>query len=99
MSVGIQEFDKQHKILVDSPNQLHRATIHHHELRLDEVKPLSEKMLQGKHFVSFERMHFLKPWLTKHIMEEDKKYPPLFLSEGVQSKYRKSCRISKLWHS
>ena len=140
LSVGIQEIDEQHKILVDLLNQLHRAIIqhqgseaagkilsqlleytrvhfaveeslmrilgypgydehkHHHEILLDEVKLLSEKMLHGKHSVSFELMHFLKQWLTKHIMEEDKLYTPFFLSKGAQSKYQKSSWIKKLWH-
>jgi len=40
LSVGIQEIDEQHKILVDLLNQLHKAIIEHHGVPgLSEEQP------------------------------------------------------------
>lgn len=139
LSVGIEEIDNQHKILVDLLNDLHRAIVehhgseaahrilaelleytrihfaveeslmrimgypdyeehkHHHELLLNEVRLLGRKLAEGKKSVNFELLHFLKMWLTKHIMEEDMQYTPFFLSKGVQQSYEKRSWVGKFW--
>ncbi|TQV89893.1 bacteriohemerythrin [Aliikangiella coralliicola] len=141
LSVGIQEIDEQHKVLVNLLNQLYNAIVHqhgnedakeilgrlleytrvhfaveeslmrilgypdydehkkHHELLLNEVKMLGEKVMNGKKAIGFELLHFLKKWLTKHIMEEDKLYTPFFIARGVKTSYEKRSWMSKFWNS
>lgn len=141
LSVGIEEIDSQHRVLVDLLNDLHRAIVehhgseasqrilaelleytrihfaveeslmrilgypdyeehkHHHELLLNEVHTLSQKLAEGKKSVNFELLHFLKMWLTKHIMEEDRQYTSHFISRGVQQSYEKRSWVGKFWSS
>lgn len=125
LSVGIQEIDDQHRVLVDLLNQINEAIHSHHgsdathailkdlvdytkihfaveeslmrvlgypgyeehkdrhrEL-IHEVEELQDKLLSGQKGLSFELLHFLKMWLTRHIMSEDMSYAPFFLKKGV----------------
>ncbi|NEX19776.1 hemerythrin family protein [Thiorhodococcus mannitoliphagus] len=125
LSVGIQEIDDQHRVLVDLLNQINEAIHSHHgsdasqailkelvdytkihfaveeslmrvlgypgygehkarhEELIHEVEALQDKLLSGKKGLSFELLHFLKMWLTKHILTEDMSYAPFFLEKGV----------------
>ena len=51
----------------------------------------------GKTAICFELMHFLKTWLTKHILEEDMMYSGFFLAAGAQPKLAKKSWAKKLW--
>ncbi len=139
LSVGIEEIDEQHKVLVDLVNQMHEAIhqrhgsdvvigilgklaeytrIHFaveeslmrilnypgyeehkeiHEELLHTVQDLQEKVASGKKSIGFELMHFLKTWLTKHIMEEDMQYSGFFLKAGAQPTLGKKSWIKRLW--
>ncbi|MRI32538.1 hemerythrin [Endozoicomonas sp. OPT23] len=139
LSVGIEEIDEQHKVLVDLLNELHRGImekhgsevtievldrlveytrIHfaleeslmrmlhypgyeehkqHHEMLLNQVAELVGKVKAGQH-VTFELLHFLKNWLTRHIMEEDKIYAPFFLDRGVAATHKKRSWLGRIFH-
>jgi hemerythrin len=139
LSVGIEEIDEQHKVLLKLINQMHTAihkrqgseTVHtiltelieytrihfaveeslmrilnysgyteHHEQHqelLNHVVELQQKIELGKTSISFELMHFLKTWLTQHILEEDMLYSGFFLAAGVQTKSGKKSWVKKLW--
>ncbi|MCU7920972.1 MAG: bacteriohemerythrin [Candidatus Thiodiazotropha sp. (ex Epidulcina cf. delphinae)] len=139
LSVGIEEIDEQHKMLVELVNKMHEAIhqrhgsdvvksilgdladytrIHFaveeslmrilnypgyddhkeiHEELLQSVVDLQEKVATGKTAIGFELMHFLKTWLTKHIMEEDMQYSGFFLMAGAQPKLSKKSWIKRLW--
>lgn len=139
LSVGIEEIDAQHRVLVDLINEMHEAIhqrqgskvvqdvldklvdytrIHfaveeslmrilnypgyeehkeQHEELMQHVYDLQEKVATGKTSIGFELMHFLKIWLTKHIMETDKEYTPYFLAAGAKPKLGKKGWISRLW--
>ncbi|MCU7813082.1 MAG: bacteriohemerythrin [Candidatus Thiodiazotropha sp. (ex Notomyrtea botanica)] len=139
LSVGIEEIDEQHKVLVDLVNKMHEAIhqrhgsdvvnsilkdladytrIHFaveeslmrilnypgyeehkeiHEELLHSVVDLQDKVATGKKSIGFELMHFLKTWLTKHIMEEDMQYSGFFISAGAQPKLSKKSWIKRLW--
>jgi len=139
LSVGIEEIDAQHHVLVDLLNRLHGAMLHHrassesrlildelvdytrihfaveeslmrlfgypdyekhkasHDRLVEEVMRLRARLLDEGHPITFELLHFLKKWLTMHILEEDKIYTPFFLSQGVQARAHKSSWLRRLW--
>jgi hemerythrin len=139
LSVGIEEIDEQHKVLVDLVNEMHDAIhqrhgsdavksilkdlaeytrIHFaveeslmrilnypsyeehkeiHEELLQSVVELQDKVDHGKTSIGFELMHFLKTWLTRHIMEEDMQYSGFFIKAGAQPKLSKKSWIRRLW--
>lgn len=141
LSVGIEEIDEQHKVLLKLINQMHDAIherhgseavdstltelieytrIHfaveeslmrilnysgyaeHHEQHqelLEHVVQLQKKLTSGNTAISFELMHFLKKWLTQHILEEDMLYSGFFLAAGAQPKLAKKSWVKKLWNN
>ena len=141
LSVGIQEIDEQHKILIDLLNQLHEAIVNrhagevtlgilsrlreytkthftveeslmrilgypdyeehkaHHEKLIAELEAMCDKVERTGSSASFELMHFLKKWLTRHIMEEDQLYSPFFLERGARPTWEKRSWISRFWQN
>ena len=141
LSVGIEEIDAQHKILVGLVNRMHQAIherhgsdvvkgilaeladytrIHFaveeslmrifgypgyeehkemHEELLQNVHELQEKVESGKTAIGFELMHFLRNWLTKHIMDEDMQYSGYLIAAGAQPHVQKKSWIKRLWGS
>lgn len=141
LSVGIEEIDEQHKVLVELVNRMNQAIqerhgsdvvkeilkelidytrIHFaveeslmrildypgyeqhkivHEELFKHVMQLQEKVKSGKTAIGFELMHFLKNWLTKHILEEDMEYSEFFLAAGAKPKLAKKSWIQRLWSS
>ncbi len=127
-SVGIQEIDEQHKVLIDLLNDLHDAItnrraadvtdnilkrlddyvhihfaveeslmriLHYpeykqhklkHDELIDQLTKLNKKLEAGRASISFELMYFLKMWLTKHILEIDKRFGPYFIQQGIKPK-------------
>lgn len=59
----------------------------HHEELIAQVMQMKAKVQTGQARIGFELLHFLKKWLTGHIMEEDKLYVPHFVSKGVSRKH------------
>ena len=70
-----------------------------HDNLIEQIGELQKKVGTGKASVNFELMHFLKVWLTKHIMESDKAYTNHFLSAGASATLKKKSWVSKLWGS
>ena len=141
LSVGIEEIDAQHQVLVDLLNQIHEAIqqrhgaevtqhivlkldeytrvhfaveeslmriLHYpdyerhkqeHDKLIDQLTELKGRLVAGKASVSFELAHFLKVWLTKHIMESDKRYTPYFLSQGIRPELSQGSWAKRFWRS
>jgi hemerythrin len=141
LSVGIEEIDAQHMVLVNLLNQIHEAIqqrqaaevtgeiirqlgeytrvhfaveeslmriLHYpeyerhkeeHDRLIEQLEGFRVKLGSGKSSVSFELAHFLKIWLTKHIMEADKRYTAHFLEQGIRPELSKKSWVQKLWHS
>lgn len=139
LSVGIEEIDEQHKVLVELINRMHEAIherhgsdvvegilaelaeytrIHFaveeslmrllnfpgyeehrelHEELIQQMVDLQKKIADGKHAIGFELMHFLKVWLSKHIMEEDMQYSGFFLAAGANPKLSNRSWVKRLW--
>lgn len=140
LSVGIEEIDEQHKVLVGLVNEMHDAIherhgreasirilqrlteytkIHfaveeslmrifdypgyeehkkQHEALIEEIVALWHKIENENAAISFQLLHFLKMWLTEHIMDSDKEYTPYFLKAGMKAKSGKKNWFNKLWH-
>ena len=139
LTVGIQEIDEQHKILIKLLNDLYHSIIkrteneviydilnelvqytvvhfaveeslmrifnypnydehkkHHEELK-KQVIELQTKVWDNEALVSMELLKFLKDWLTKHILMEDKKYSPFFLKRGLEQNWAKKSWVGKIW--
>ncbi len=141
LSVGIEEINEQHKVLIALINRMHNAIedkhgseevigilteladytkIHFaveeslmrilnypgydehkdiHDELLEHVIELHEKVSSGHTAISFELMHFLKSWLSKHILEEDMQYSGFFLAAGTLPALKKKSWFERLWSS
>ena len=141
LSVGIEEIDAQHQVLVDLLNQVHEAIqqrqglettwvivqklyeytrvhfaveeslmriLHYpeyerhkkeHEKLIAQLNELQAKLDAGRASINFELAHFVKNWLTKHIMETDKRYTPYFLSQGIRPELSQGSWKKRFWHS
>lgn len=141
LSVGIEEIDAQHKVLVDLLNQTHEAIqqrytaqvtndiidqlgeytrvhfaveeslmriLHYpdyerhkeeHEKLIEQLNELRAKLGEGKGSISFELAHFLKGWLTRHIMETDKRYTSHFLAQGIRPELSQGSWTKRFWRS
>lgn len=141
LSVGIEEIDAQHQVLVDLLNQIHDAIqqrhgvevtqdivqrlgeytrvhfaveeslmriLHYpdymrhkeeHEKLIRQLHIFSDKFNTGKASISYELAYFLKTWLTKHIMEVDKRYTAHFLAQGIKPELSKSSWTQRFWRS
>ncbi len=139
LSVGIDEIDSQHKVLVDLINEMHEAIhqrhgsgvvrdvlsklaeytkIHfaveeslmrilgypdyeehkaQHQELIHSMMDLQQKVDSGKTAIGFELMHFLKIWLTNHIMESDQEYGEYFVEAGVMPRFKKKSWAGRLW--
>ncbi|AKU10523.1 hemerythrin-like metal-binding domain-containing protein [Azoarcus sp. CIB] len=79
-----------------------------HEDLIAQVKSLQDKLDSGQASISFELLHFLQVWLTKHINESDKRFGNHFVrntdlkgysewSEEVKTTMKKKKWWWKFW--
>jgi len=54
-----------------------------HEELIGQVIALQEKLDTGQAAITFELLHFLKVWLTRHINEADKRFGAYFITTGA----------------
>jgi hemerythrin len=69
-----------------------------HEQLIRHMTALQNKVDSGKTAIGFELMHFLKVWLTKHIMESDREYGEFFIQAGVKPRLRKRSWTALMWN-
>lgn len=141
LSVGIQEIDEQHQILVNLINILYEAIIRRteeqdvgtilaelsqytvihfaveeslmrifdypnyeehkkiHQKLTTQVFELQNKFKYSQESISVEVLHFLRHWLTDHIMGEDKKYAPYLVEKGLHPTWAKQRSwTGKIWN-
>lgn len=58
-----------------------------HEDLIAQVRALQEKLDTGQAAISFELLHFLQVWLTKHINESDKRFGQHFFKTNDLKAY------------
>ena len=51
------------------------------------MQALQDKLDSGQATITFELLHFLKVWLTRHINEADKRFGAYFVEAGGASKW------------
>ncbi len=139
LSVGIQEIDEQHKVLINLINRLFNETIVNqassnvteqvlqelveytlvhfaveeslfrifdypgieahmaiHAGLKTQVIELQKKVREGQE-VNTDLLMFLKKWLTNHILQEDQRYAPFLISQGVKSSWAKKSWLGRIW--
>lgn len=57
---------------------------HQHEELIGQVHALQQKLDSGKASISFELLHFLQVWLTRHINESDQRFGAHFLATDLK---------------
>ncbi len=57
-----------------------------HEKLIEQIMGLQRKLKNESGNVTFELLHFLRGWLTHHILGTDKAYVPFLLSKGAERK-------------
>ena len=81
--------------MLDYPDYIeHKAK---HEKLENELLGLSLKFREEGKAISFELLHFLKNWLTKHIQESDREYSSHFIKTGIQASNRFSNNNRSGW--
>ncbi|QSI77826.1 MULTISPECIES: bacteriohemerythrin [Niveibacterium] len=72
-----------------------------HEDLIAQVHALQEKLDSGQAAITFELLHFLKVWLTRHINEADKRFGAFFITAGVSPQWspevKRSMEAKKWW--
>jgi len=58
-----------------------------HEDLIGQVQALQEKLDSGQATITFELLHFLKVWLTRHINEADKRFGVHFTQHGGNAQW------------
>ncbi len=138
LSVGIQEIDEQHKVLVNLINRLfNEALVKHnvavaneilteliqytiihfsveeslfrifdypgyekhkaqHEELKKQVVTLKNRIEEGEE-ITIELISFLRSWLKKHILHEDKKYSHFFTEKGLETSWAKKSWLGRIW--
>ena len=73
-------------------------TIHkrEHEKLLEQIIGFQKKIQSEQATVTFELLHFLRNWLTHHILGTDKAYVPHLLAKGIERELPKKM-FWKLW--
>ena len=81
--------------MLDYPDYVeHKAK---HEKLENELHTLSMKFREDGKSISFELLHFLKSWLTKHIQESDREYSVHLLEAGIKASNRYSKNNRSGW--
>jgi len=55
-----------------------------HALLVEKVAQWQRDLQVGRKGITIEVAHFLRNWLTNHILESDKRYGPFLNAKGVQ---------------
>jgi hemerythrin len=66
-----------------------------HKALVDEVSALQQKIASGQVAISFELLHFLRNWLSKHILREDMQYGVYFSEQGRLQQENNQTRIKE----
>ena len=88
----LAEYTRTHFLLEESLMRLSHypgfeGHKHQHEELIGQVKALQDKLDTGQAAISFELLHFLQIWLTKHIRESDQRFGLHFMKTSNLQSY------------
>jgi hemerythrin len=69
----------------------------HHEELTSQVVELQRKVAAHEEAISMEVLHFLRHWLTYHILGDDKKYGPFLIERGLHASWSERSWMGKIW--
>lgn len=72
----------------------YKEHVKEHAILIDQIIELEDKLDHNKTSISFELLHFLKNWLSKHIINSDSDYGPFFTEKGIVSEKKKTGIVS-----
>jgi hemerythrin-like metal-binding protein len=86
---GLKEYTVQHFKSEEVIMKIHNyprlnIQIKSHDSFVKSVLDFEERYKQGKLLLTIEIVNFIKDWITKHIMEEDKLYTTFLTQRGVK---------------
>jgi hemerythrin len=55
-----------------------------HDLFIEKINEMQEKLNTGKLLLTIELANFLKDWLSHHVLNTDKEYSAFLVSNGVK---------------
>ncbi|RKZ54137.1 MAG: hemerythrin [Candidatus Parabeggiatoa sp. nov. 3] len=61
-----------------------------------QVMALKDRVEHGEE-INAELLSFLRGWLKKHIVQEDKRYTGFFAEKGMQKNWAKKSWLGKIW--
>ena len=68
-----------------------------HDRLKEEVREIEQRVHNGEKRIDSALLIFIKNWITTHIQEEDKRYSPFLLQQGVRKDWNKKSWLGRLW--
>lgn len=77
-------FSTEESLLKNNGYALYGAHKHEHEAFAAKAQELKQRVDNKRFVLSLEVIHFLRDWLSQHILVNDKKYAPFLIGAGVR---------------
>ena len=79
----IEHFSAEEKYMIEYNYPEYDIQKKEHKFFIDKIKSFKEDWINNKKTLSIDVSIFLKEWLLKHILVEDKKYSTYFKNKGI----------------
>ncbi|MCU7832335.1 MAG: bacteriohemerythrin [gamma proteobacterium symbiont of Lucinoma myriamae] len=79
----VEHFDYEEELFARYGYSESQAHKNEHSALTEQVNNLQQKVKKGDFMISIEVMHFLKDWLTQHILKTDKAYAGFLKEKGA----------------
>jgi len=77
-------FATEEKILRQTHCEFYDEQVAEHRKLRKHLTELVMKSHKNRSEVSLELLHFMKDWLTKHLLQQDQKYSSCFIEHGIK---------------
>jgi len=79
----VSHFSTEERIMTAQKYEGYEKHKAEHTKLIEDVSDFVQKFKAGKSMISIELMNFLKDWLSKHILETDKKLGAALNAKGI----------------